>query len=164
MVLVFSFELKYKVLGNWEFWLAEGWLIKSWLLSHYCGSCIFMDRIWEGDAGHQMALVLSTFIMREGNRCRFPHNGHHSETIKTSWLLGDSGWIISYQKWEQLLQKEKNISYITFCLSASENVFFLEVNQKEATAPAIWKLSIVLKSLTNSHFLVTWPQKMWVQS
>lgn len=99
-----------------------------------------MDRICKGAAGHQMALVLSTFILREGNRCRFPHNGHHSEIIKTSRPLGDSGWIISYQKWKQLLQKKKNISSITFSLSASENVFFLEINKKEATVPSIQKL------------------------
>ena len=102
MFLVFSFEVKFKVLVNQEFQLIEYWLIELAALS-FGGLCLFMDRICKELAGHhevlvsstfvlregnghQEVLVSSTFVLREGNRYRFPRRENHPETMKASGL------------------------------------------------------------------------------
>lgn len=41
-----------------------------------------MDRICKELAGHHEVLVSSTFVLREGNRCRFPHREELPETMR----------------------------------------------------------------------------------
>lgn len=65
--------------------MIEYWLIELASLS-FGGLCLFMDRIFKELAGHQEVLVSSTFVLREGNRCRFPRRENHPETMKASGL------------------------------------------------------------------------------